>query len=92
MARLITILVLFLQFDAYKFSISWSRILPNGDISDINEAGIEHYGNLIDELVDNGITPMVSWQLGTGQSNGRDQTDRFIHTCWHGFTGELSEL
>ncbi|XP_065203717.1 myrosinase 1-like isoform X2 [Planococcus citri] len=49
-----------LKFDSYKFSISWSRILPNGDISCINQKGVDHYGKLIDELIEHGIIPMVT--------------------------------
>ena len=45
---------------AYRFSFSWSRIIPLGGRGDpVNEAGIEHYRMLIEELVKNGITPFV---------------------------------
>ncbi|XP_021775934.1 beta-glucosidase 13-like [Chenopodium quinoa] len=47
--------------NTYRFSISWSRILPNGTIrSGVNEDGINFYNYLINELIENDITPMVT--------------------------------
>ncbi|KAE8732914.1 Beta-glucosidase 40 [Hibiscus syriacus] len=40
--------------DAYRFSITWSRILPNGS-GEINQAGLDHYNNLINALLAKGI-------------------------------------
>ncbi|THC93505.1 hypothetical protein EYZ11_007029 [Aspergillus tanneri] len=43
---------------AYRFSISWSRIIPLGGRYDpINEAGVAFYNRLIDSLLARGITP-----------------------------------
>ncbi|XP_021718408.1 beta-glucosidase 6-like isoform X2 [Chenopodium quinoa] len=45
--------------DAYRFSISWTRIFPNGT-GQINQAGVDHYNNLINALLTNGIQPYVT--------------------------------
>ncbi|KAL0489290.1 beta-glucosidase [Acrasis kona] len=50
----------------YRMSISWSRLLPNGTIDNINQRGIDHYNKEIDILVKNGIKPFVTlyhWDL-----------------------------
>ena len=45
---------------AYRFSISWSRVIPDGGREDkVNEKGIAFYSDFIDALLEAGITPYV---------------------------------
>jgi lactase-phlorizin hydrolase len=51
---------------AYRFSIAWSRVLPNGTADVINQPGIDYYNNLLKELEENSIEPIVTlyhWDL-----------------------------
>ncbi|KAG7582381.1 Glycoside hydrolase family 1 [Arabidopsis suecica] len=48
-----------LNFDAYRFSISWSRIFPEGS-GKVNWKGVAYYNRLIDYLVQKGITPYAN--------------------------------
>lgn len=46
--------------NAYRFSISWSRIIPKGGRGDpVNQKGVQWYGRFIDCLLDEGIQPFV---------------------------------
>ena len=48
-----------------RFSIGWSRVLPLG-VGEKNQAGIDYYNNLINALLEAGITPAVTlyhWDL-----------------------------
>ncbi len=50
---------------AYRFSIDWSRILPEG-VGRVNEKGIAFYSELIDTLLQYGIEPYITlyhWEL-----------------------------
>lgn len=47
-------------FKAYRFSVVWSRIHPNGDDEHPNEKGLAYYEDMIDYMKERGIEPVVS--------------------------------
>ena len=48
-----------LGLQTYRFSIAWTRILPEG-IGRVNHKGIDFYNNLIDELIAADIEPIIT--------------------------------
>ena len=69
---------------AYRFSIAWPRILPQG-AGAVNEAGVDYYSRLVDALLARGVTPYATlfhWDLPLAlQEQGgwasRETTERF---------------
>jgi beta-glucosidase len=54
-----------LALNAYRFSVSWSRVLPEGT-GRVNEKGLDFYRRLTDTLRQNGIQPLITlyhWDL-----------------------------
>ena len=54
-----------LNIPNFRFSISWTRVLPNGT-GEINQAGIDYYNRVIDYCISQGIEPWVTvyhWDL-----------------------------
>jgi len=54
-----------LNIPNFRFSISWTRVLPNGT-GEVNQAGIDYYNRVIDYCISQGIEPWVTiyhWEL-----------------------------
>jgi beta-glucosidase len=54
-----------LGVDAYRFSIAWPRIIPEG-VGPVNQAGLDFYDRLVDGLLEAGVTPyptLYHWDL-----------------------------
>ncbi|NXS97457.1 LPH hydrolase, partial [Jacana jacana] len=80
----------------YRFSLSWPRIFPNGRNNSINSHGVDYYNRLIDGLVANNITPIVTlyhWDLpqalqdigGWESTELIDLFDSFADFCFQTF-------
>jgi beta-glucosidase len=54
-----------LGLNAYRFSISWGRVLPEG-FGRVNQTGLDFYSRLVDALLERGISPnatLYHWDL-----------------------------
>lgn len=50
----------------FRMSLSWTRLLPNGFINHVSKSGVRFYNNVLDEILANGMIPMVvifHWDL-----------------------------
>ncbi|MCH8625472.1 glycoside hydrolase family 1 protein [Lactiplantibacillus plantarum] len=79
---------------AYRFSIAWSRIIPDGD-GDINPEGLKFYDDLIDDLLNHHIQPIITlyhWDIPQalqdklGGWESRSVIDAFKKYCKAVFT------
>ncbi|WP_433946362.1 GH1 family beta-glucosidase [Paenibacillus sp. SN-8-1] len=86
---------------AYRFSVAWPRIFPQGD-GEVNQAGLDYYHRLVDELLANGIEPMCTlyhWDLpqalqDRGGWDSRDTIDAFVRyaeTMFKSFDGKINK-
>lgn len=77
-------------FKCYRMSVSWTRILPNGDDTVPNEEGLAFYDNLFDECHRYGMEPLVTiCHFDTpialirkyGGWKDRRMVDAYLHLC-----------
>ncbi|HWF41932.1 MAG TPA: GH1 family beta-glucosidase [Acidothermaceae bacterium] len=86
-----------LGVNAYRFSVSWSRVIPSG-VGPLNQAGVDFYRRLVDELLEQGIEPALTlyhWDLpqelqDAGGWTARDTSYRFADYA-AALAGELGD-
>ncbi|MGZ3217313.1 GH1 family beta-glucosidase [Paracoccus sp. T5] len=74
-------------FDAYRFSTSWARVMPDG--VNVNAEGLDFYDRLVDGMLDRGLRPFLTyhhWDLPAALSaqggwQNRDIPARFADLC-----------
>jgi beta-glucosidase len=67
-----------LGVDAYRFSIAWPRVQPDG-VGEANAAGIDFYDRLVDALLERGIDPVATlyhWDLPQARQDEGGWTNR----------------
>ena len=82
-----------LGVDAYRFSISWPRILPLGNGCNINEKGMSFYDRLVDELISANITPFVTlfhWDLPQHIQDLGGWTNRSTVDCFVNYVDQVT--
>ncbi|MCA8904681.1 MAG: family 1 glycosylhydrolase, partial [Hyphomonas sp.] len=79
---------------AYRFSISWSRVMPEGRGA-VNEAGLDFYDRLVDELLANGVAPwacLYHWDLPLAlHNNGLGWPSRDIVPLFADYAGLMAK-
>lgn len=82
-------------FKCFRTSINWARIFPRGDEEVPNEAGLQFYDNLFDELLKHGIEPIITLShyetplelvKKYGSWRSRKLIDSFLRYCETVFT------
>ncbi|GAA3877556.1 GH1 family beta-glucosidase [Celeribacter arenosi] len=73
------------NFDAYRFSTSWARVLPEGR-GQVNEAGLDYYDRLTDALLERGLKPcqtLYHWEMPAALADLGGWTHPDVHN-WFG--------
>ncbi|MGP1682573.1 MAG: GH1 family beta-glucosidase [Giesbergeria sp.] len=78
---------------AYRFSISWPRIFPNGD-GEINIKGLDFYNRLVDELLNAGIEPFATlyhWDLPQSLQDRGGWQSRYTCEAFANYAGTVAK-
>jgi beta-glucosidase len=82
-----------LGVDSYRFSIAWSRVVPDG-AGQVNPKGVEFYRRLVSALDDAGIEPVATlyhWDLPAKLQDSGGWTDRSTAQAFADYAGVVAE-
>jgi beta-glucosidase len=82
-----------LGLDAFRFSISWPRIVPSAT-GPINEAGLDFYDRLVDALLEAGIRPFVNlfhWDLPQELEDAGGWPERATAEAFTGYAAAVAQ-
>ena len=77
----------------YRFSISWARVIPDGD-GEVNEKGLQFYDDLVEELLASGIEPWITlyhWDLPSALQDKGGWLNRDIVKAFGRYAGIIAE-
>ena len=75
-------------FDAYRFSTSWARVMPEGR-GQVNQEGLDYYDRLTDAMLERGLKPCATlyhWELPSALADLGGWTNRDIALWFGDFT------
>ena len=75
-------------FDAYRFSTSWARVMPEGR-GHVNQEGLDYYDRLTDAMLERGLKPCATlyhWELPSALADLGGWTNRDIASWFGDFT------
>ncbi|MEL6465969.1 MAG: GH1 family beta-glucosidase [Pseudomonadota bacterium] len=77
-------------FEAYRFSTSWARVMPDG--RRVNDAGLDFYDQLIDAMLERGLKPCATlyhWELPSALADLGGWRNRDIANWFGDFTDAI---
>ncbi len=78
--------------DAYRFSTSWARVMPEGR-GPVNEEGLDFYDRLVDAMLERGLKPyqtLYHWEMPSALSDLGGWTNRDVAGWFGDFTDVIT--
>lgn len=79
--------------DAYRFSTSWARVMPEGR-GPVNQEGLDFYDRLVDAMLARGLKPyqtLYHWEMPSALADLGGWTNRDVHKWFGDFTDVIMD-